>query len=91
VGGEEFAVALPEVDLEDATEVAERIRSDLSNAFVSGVGRVTASFGVAAAPQDGLTVAALMKAADERLYEAKAAGRNRVWRDSPIRSRDSDD
>jgi diguanylate cyclase (GGDEF)-like protein len=91
VGGEEFAVALPEVDLEGATEVAERIRSDLSNAFVSGVGRVTASFGVAAAPQDGLTVAALMKAADERLYEAKAAGRNRVWRDSPIRSRDSDD
>jgi diguanylate cyclase (GGDEF)-like protein len=90
VGGEEFAVALPERDALSAADTAERVRSDLSDAFVSGVGRVTASFGVAAAPEDGATVAELMKAADQRLYEAKAAGRNRVWSGAPVRSGESD-
>jgi diguanylate cyclase (GGDEF)-like protein len=81
IGGEEFAIALPDTQLPAAVDIAEQIRSDLSNAFVTGVGRVTASFGVASCPADGQSMTTLLKAADERLYQAKAAGRNRVgWK-----------
>jgi diguanylate cyclase (GGDEF)-like protein len=81
MGGEEFAVFLPDADLREAHECSERLRKAIATTMfaVSGAGerRVTASFGVATIePGDGW--ARLYKRADMRLYEAKAAGRNRT-------------
>jgi diguanylate cyclase (GGDEF)-like protein len=78
VGGEEFALVMPGRVLEEALTRANGACGALANGFVSGVGRVTASFGVASAPADGRTASELLKAADARLYRAKALGRNRV-------------
>ena len=81
-GGEEFAVILPGTDLMGAAHVAERIRVALSErGLVSAEGtplHVTASFGVAAS-QPSTTLSELVEAADEALYRAKRAGKNRVY------------
>jgi len=81
-GGEEFLAVLPETGLEEARRVAERLRARLASREVVTAGariRVTASFGVAAAEElDGPDVQALIGLADDRLYEAKRAGRDRV-------------
>jgi diguanylate cyclase (GGDEF)-like protein len=80
-GGEEFAVIVPETDLDGAVKLAERLRTELLKAQVElpdGTPlRVTASFGVAI---NGELARAeeLIAAADEALYEAKHAGKNRV-------------
>jgi diguanylate cyclase (GGDEF)-like protein len=80
-GGEEFAVLLPQTDLAGAEHVAERLRVALAarSLHVHPEGRIalTASFGVACFPQ-AETPAALFAAADEALYRAKSAGKNRV-------------
>jgi diguanylate cyclase (GGDEF)-like protein len=80
-GGEEFAVLLPQTDLEGAQELAERLRRALAARPMSthpgGLVAVTASFGVAAFP-DAPTPAALFASADEALYRAKRAGKNCV-------------
>jgi len=78
-GGEEFAIILPHTGLEQARRFAERLRRTLA-AQVHPVleGRVTASFGVAQSVAGLLEGPALLAAADEALYEAKARGRNRV-------------
>lgn len=81
-GGEEFIAVLPRTALAEAREVAERIRQavqalQIPHADASGV--VTVSVGVSAGRAgDGQIEAALVSAADEALYEAKHAGRNRV-------------
>jgi diguanylate cyclase (GGDEF)-like protein len=82
-GGEEFTVGLPETDPEGAAEVAERIRARLEETeipLVSGGGsmRVTASLGVATMPRAADEIERLVGAADEALYRAKRAGKNRV-------------
>jgi diguanylate cyclase (GGDEF)-like protein len=81
-GGEELAVILPETVLEVAVERAERIRRGIAALRLSHGGRpldaVTSSFGVAVYPQHAGDAEALLRAADEALYEAKKAGRNRV-------------
>jgi diguanylate cyclase (GGDEF)-like protein len=87
-GGEEFALLLPGIGLEGAREVCERIRqvaSDSSFLFNQQELPVTASFGVAAVDfretPAGLappTPSMFIARADERLYEAKQSGRNRV-------------
>lgn len=80
VGGEEFAVLLPGADASNAFLAAERIRESLSAKPVStahGDLHVTASFGVARA-LPGEDLAGAMARADEALYEAKRAGRDRV-------------
>ncbi len=82
-GGEEFAVLLPGTDLLGAEHLAERIREDLAATEVetsAGTVPVTASFGVAAFP-DNKTEPALLAAADRALYEAKRGGKNRVIAD----------
>jgi diguanylate cyclase (GGDEF)-like protein/PAS domain S-box-containing protein len=83
-GGEEFALVLPELALDAAVERAERLRALIAEIPAQigedYVGRVTASFGVAAFPAHGLSGDALTKSADAALYAAKRAGRNRVVR-----------
>ena len=81
-GGEEFAVILPGTDLEGTAQVAERIRAALADReilSVDGVAlHVTASFGVATSNVT-TTVQQLVEAADEALYRAKRAGKDRVY------------
>ncbi|MGZ4128669.1 MAG: diguanylate cyclase [Actinomycetota bacterium] len=81
-GGEEFAVILPETTQEASREVAERIRRSVAMyPFATEDGRsvrVTVSVGVATAPENGTTPAALIKQADAALYHSKEEGRNRV-------------
>lgn len=81
IGGEEFAVLLPETNLEDSIKVAERMRIEILNAkLVLDKKRIvyfTASFGVVAANNNS-TIDDLLIKADKALYKAKNAGRNRV-------------
>jgi diguanylate cyclase (GGDEF)-like protein len=81
MGGEEMALLLPETDTAGARIVAERVREHIAGAAhrsPSGHAfRVTASLGVATA-RTGASGEALLQAADEALYRAKAAGRNQV-------------
>ncbi|MBU6372842.1 MAG: PleD family two-component system response regulator [Alphaproteobacteria bacterium] len=80
-GGEEFVIIMPNTFADFAAMVAERLRRDVAAAPVAiGGGReiaVTASFGVAGVAA-GDTAERLLKRADEALYRAKQAGRNRV-------------
>jgi diguanylate cyclase (GGDEF)-like protein len=80
-GGEEFAVIVPETDLDGAIDLAERLRKALESEVIeleNGTRlSVTASFG-AAVKGDLPGGEKLVAAADERLYEAKRAGKNQV-------------
>jgi len=78
VGGEEFMLLLPEVSLEVATEVAERLRSTLESTAIDIVGHITLCAGVAVWHPGGESVASVFEAADRLLYRAKITGRNRV-------------
>ena len=80
-GGEEFLLVLPGLTKELARERADQLRRRLEAlpvAFGDQLIGVTASFGVAAFPQDGVSREALIAAADHALYAAKESGRNRV-------------
>ena len=81
MGGEEFVMLLPETTLESAVLVAERLRRRIADTpLLEPAARValTASIGVAEAGRRTENIAALMKDADEALYRAKNAGRDRV-------------
>jgi diguanylate cyclase (GGDEF)-like protein len=86
-GGEEFALVLPETPRLGAQKVAERIRARLEEHFRRRRGLVTMSGGVATFPDDGNTAEELIRRADEGLYRAKAAGKNRVTAGSRERRR----
>ena len=80
-GGEEFAIILPEIDNHNAMQFAEKIRSLVEMAafrFEDADIPVTISIGVASMQQDVHEPSEFIRIADERLYAAKAAGRNRV-------------
>ena len=81
-GGEEFLVLLPETDKDAACRLAERIRGAVEERAVIIVDgreiRRTVSVGVASYPEDALNPAELVQRADEALYRAKRAGKNRV-------------
>ncbi|HPC84196.1 MAG TPA: GGDEF domain-containing protein [Thermoanaerobaculaceae bacterium] len=80
LGGDEFAVLLGELSIGRSAARIDELRSSLESRaipetpFVS----ITVSAGLAAYPDDGETVEALLGVADDRLYEAKASGRNRI-------------
>lgn len=82
IGGEEFAILLPESKLENAVEVAERLRVQVANtklALENGeIIRFTVSIGVALLDKPDIDLDALFSSADEALYQAKNTGRNRV-------------
>lgn len=78
-GGDEFAVLLVETSKAGAKLYADRIRQVLSTHRFAHGRRLTASFGIASLPEDVAPGADdLMRAADEALYAAKRAGKNRV-------------
>jgi len=82
-GGEEFVVVMPDTQLADALRIAERIRNNVSGSpFKVAQGQelltVTISIGVSATIGAGDTPEALLKRADEGVYQAKASGRNAV-------------
>jgi diguanylate cyclase (GGDEF)-like protein len=84
-GGEEFCLLLPGLGATAAHELAERMRARIEAscgaAVIPGENvRITISFGVAAVAFGGSTLAELIKQADQALYVAKNAGRNRVAR-----------
>lgn len=77
-GGEEFCLLLPNANLDAARRIAERIRARIAGMPIEGVGNLTISIGVAATSAGTPAAAAILKRADEHLYEAKRQGRNRV-------------
>lgn len=93
-GGEEFAVLMPAIDDDGAVMVAERIRARTESTVVTiGPGqtaRMTVSIGVATAPLAGTDRFTLLRLADESLYRAKDAGRNRVEIAGPDATSSSD-
>ncbi len=80
-GGEEFLLVLPEINLEGAVTVAERIRKNLEQEVIDHENisiSVTASMGVAIFPDDARSKQQLLDLADKALYASKRHGRNQV-------------
>jgi diguanylate cyclase (GGDEF)-like protein len=85
IGGEEFALLLPECNLSTAQECAERLRLAVANTVFELAGermQITISIGVTVLAPGCESRSALMAAADAALYRAKHAGRNRVCADA---------
>jgi len=81
LGGEEFAVVLPETSTEEALAVAERIRVSVDNLLLPYGNRyikLSISIGVASLSEEISNFSTLLKIADNALYSAKAEGRNKV-------------
>ena len=81
LGGEEFGVLLPFCNRNDAREIAERLRRSVAETPVAAryqAVNVTISIGIAFADRAGIDIDTLMTCADQALYAAKHAGRNRV-------------
>jgi diguanylate cyclase (GGDEF)-like protein len=83
IGGEEFVVALPETNSVNATAMAEQLRRAIAENPIrvpghQGTVAVTISIGVASWPEHGEEISRLLERADDRLYEAKLAGRDQV-------------
>ncbi len=82
LGGEEFAILLPETEEKEALDAAERLRRSVAGEKVEGEGgktvHFTISIGVATLSPSSDDIDVLLSAADKALYEAKRSGRNRV-------------
>ena len=82
IGGEEFAVALPDTPTQEALEIAERLRRTLLHIAPDGIGslphQISASFGLATLTAEDRCLDDLLLRADAGVYAAKAKGRNRV-------------
>jgi two-component system cell cycle response regulator len=89
LGGEEFLLILPGADAAEARERFEEARCDIADydwtPITAGL-PVTASIGVALAPEDGVQTSDLLRAADVRLYVAKRDGRNQVVHTATIQA-----
>lgn len=81
VGGEEFAFVLAETGLDEAVNLAERLRLEIANTTVAHKEKavaITASFGVCSCPVKNETLETMLTKADAALYIAKKKGRNQV-------------
>jgi diguanylate cyclase (GGDEF)-like protein len=78
IGGEEFALILPETDRARGLEVAERLRQEVRETDIPLAGHITVSVGLAECADAFCDARTLYTAADAALYEAKRAGRDRV-------------
>ena len=78
IGGEEFAVLLPETSLPESFRAAERLRHAIDLEFQGWIMSFTASCGVVAFPDHGAAARELMRSADRALYTAKDLGRART-------------
>jgi diguanylate cyclase (GGDEF)-like protein len=78
VGGEEFAVLLPDTAQPAAVIVAEKLRAALVDAHAPGLPTFTVSVGVASWGESDRDIATIIRRADEALHAAKASGRNQV-------------
>ena len=79
-GGEEFLIVLPETELADGIQVAEKLRLNVESKefyYNEKKLKITISFGVSIY-EDGMTIDTCIKRADERLYIAKETGRNKI-------------
>lgn len=81
--GDEFAVVLPQTDLEGAFELGERVRREIERLRVPHLGgnghlQATATLGVASVPENGDDRERLLHAADQAMLRAKRLGKNRV-------------
>jgi len=82
-GGDEFLAALPDVDVDQAEEIALRIHEQVEQHHFVREGitlKPGISIGVAAFPEDAADATALFEAADRAMYRAKQSGKNRVCR-----------
>lgn len=77
-GGDEFAVLLPETNIEAAEVIAKRILDTLTRAIHPQWGPLSASIGVSGTPHEERNKEAIMKTADDAMYISKKEGRNRV-------------
>jgi two-component system cell cycle response regulator len=78
IGGEEFALLLPETDERGAFILAERLRRATHRTFADATVRVTISFGVATSPLHGADAVGLLRAADRAVAAAKELGSDRT-------------
>lgn len=78
VGGEEFAILLPDTSLRAATDIAQRFVEAIAGLKAEPAHLITASLGVACAPSGHADLQYLLNSADQALYQAKALGRNQV-------------
>ncbi|WP_256804469.1 GGDEF domain-containing protein [Pseudomonas putida] len=78
LGGEEFAILLPNTPPDTAIEVAERLRALIAKLRVNDEHPVTASIGLAFAKAPATELGALLSSADSAMYLSKVSGRNRV-------------
>jgi diguanylate cyclase (GGDEF)-like protein len=79
-GGDEFLIILPHTGLDGAQSAAERLRAAVASTTFPPLtaGEMTCSIGIAVFPGDGRTPETMLASADEALFAAKRAGRNRV-------------
>lgn len=78
LGGEEFAVLLPNTSLDTAQDIAEQLIEDIAGLNAEPVQGLTASLGVASTQGHEQDLHGLMNSADQALYRAKSLGRNQV-------------
>ncbi len=82
-GGEEFAISLPNTSIQQAIQVAERIRETLASIKINNSNHAeipipTASMGIAVFPEEAVEIIKLIDLADQRLYIAKERGRDQI-------------
>ena len=78
MGGEEFNLILPGVDIEGGCIAAERIRKAIESVELEKIGHITASLGIATYPDQSDDLEELLELTDQAMYESKRNGRNRV-------------
>lgn len=82
IGGEEFAILMPDTDIDHSIQAAERLRATIASTQVSPNGvepfHITVSLGVATLIDKDASIDTLLNQADQALYQAKNEGRNRV-------------